>query len=182
MRFSKRASSRIIPTRVGTSAFLRSEYTASTGSSPRVWGQVDGSIYRVALSGIIPTRVGTSYLQPLLHCLLGDHPHACGDKCTDEYTSADYIGSSPRVWGQEVRQCNNNSCLRIIPTRVGTSRDNIAVFALTRDHPHACGDKFCRATSAPTEVGSSPRVWGQERERAVCIVADRIIPTRVGTR
>ena len=91
---------RIIPTRVGTSDFFcviaavkqdhphacgdkysnPSEKHTLTGSSPRVWGQVDAD-FSVDLSGrIIPTRVGTSYQANLGKKLYQDHPHACGDK------------------------------------------------------------------------------------------------------
>ena len=50
----------------------------------------------------------------------------------------------------------------IIPTRVGTSLVNWWLFLCTGDHPHACGDKLSPCTYKGLELGSSPRVWGQE--------------------
>ena len=51
-----------------------------------------------------------------------------------------------------------------------------------RDHPHACGDKLRLFKSARLQAGSSPRVWGQEDSEINAQQAERIIPTRVGTR
>ncbi len=111
---------RIIPTRVGTSAFSAVSYSdyrdhphacgdkaslisarlSRIGSSPRVWGQaVKKSGYKNAFR-IIPTRVGTRRCDRLLQCLCRDHPHACGDKKKSSYCLATVAGSSPRVWGQ----------------------------------------------------------------------------------
>ena len=50
------------------------------------------------------------------------------------------------------------------------------------DHPHACGDKLLLDLVAITFRGSSPRVWGQDDNNGKLTVANRIIPTRVGTR
>ena len=66
-------------------------------------------------------RVGTRFKAFAIFRGKKDHPHACGDKCTDEYTSADYIGSSPCVWGQGVQTVNICRNAGIIPMRVGTS-------------------------------------------------------------
>ena len=51
-----------------------------------------------------------------------------------------------------------------------------------KDHPHACGDKTRIDYISMTELGSSPRVWGQETYFDKAFNAARIIPTRVGTR
>ena len=72
------------------------------------------------------------------------------------------LGSSPRVWGQEMRTRTVPPFYGIIPTRVGT-----------RDY------------QVHIRVGSpksSPRVWGQVSERRQGKNSPKIIPTRVGTR
>ena len=71
----------IIPTRVGTRTLSAVRFSGSQdhphacgdkkddqylivsakGSSPRVWGQVTGKVFKAEISGIIPTRVGTSW-------------------------------------------------------------------------------------------------------------------------
>ena len=73
-----------------------------------------------------------------------DHPHAYGDKdfcCADVSRS---IGSSPRVWGQEIMPKYNELYSRIIPTRMGTRVSDDMTFLKKEDHPHAYGDKYPR--------------------------------------
>ena len=94
------ASHGIIPTRVGTRRYVQptsangkdhphacgdKEFgipscVKASGSSPRVWGQVNNAIRFGNTYGIIPTRVGTRFICVLLYFASKDHPHACGDK------------------------------------------------------------------------------------------------------
>ncbi len=86
------------------------------------------------------------------------------------------------MWGQDALGCLVKQRSRIIPTRVGTSGDNTSLCNLTKDHPHACGDKHFQANVSKVKPGSSPRVWGQVSNVVGGILGIRIIPTRVGTR
>ena len=152
----------IIPTRVGTSTHLRAKSlsaqdhphacgdkqlatcftTLTLGSSPRVWGQVRCAAAILRVERIIPTRVGTSFFSCFFSDIAQDHPHACGDKsnrsCFHDYD----LSSSPRVWGQVFDIFSAAIATGIIPTRVGTRTADYSSDALSRDHPHACGDKL----------------------------------------
>ena len=92
------------------------------------------------------------------------------------------MGSSPRVWGQARIPSDGKQSIRIIPTRVGTSLHTACCHCRSGDHPHACGDKRLETISEQDIGGSSPRVWGQVLIHMALSHADRIIPTRVGTR
>ncbi len=70
------------------------------GSSPRVWGQVEGYRNYHRNERIIPTRMGTSETLTIILTILQDHPHAYGDKASITSVSTGVLGSSPRVWGQ----------------------------------------------------------------------------------
>ena len=72
---------------------------------------------------------------------MADHPHACGDKVFALILRVSIIGSSPRVWGQEMLNFFILLIAGIIPTRVGTSDFEIIENRYGGDHPHACGDK-----------------------------------------
>ena len=192
----------IIPTRVGTrplsftGATLAEDHPHACGdklidrfikhdekgSSPRVWGQAHPIGYLRTSERIIPTRVGTRIHQRAYAALLQDHPHACGDKLIDCQILDYCVGSSPRVWGQAITTAAIATAARIIPTRVGTRMGGVIKQAGDRDHPHACGDKFSTPVSGILTLGSSPRVWGQDRNGATCVTKSGIIPTRVGTR
>ena len=111
------------------------------GSSPRVWGQGGTVRSGQARSGIIPTRVGTSPHFLTKEVTTWDHPHACGDKFLPTSSDCFLSGSSPRVWGQGFLSSERKTASRIIPTRVGTSEEEIKADIKQWDHPHACGDK-----------------------------------------
>ena len=72
--------------------------------------------------------------------------------------------------------------MRIIPTRMGTSRILNSGFLVFWDHPHAYGDKQKFTMLYKDNNGSSPRVWGQEYKQFTKYGLHRIIPTRMGTR
>ena len=118
----------IIPTRVGTSGYsynnsrLNKDHPHAcgdksctkfltsilVGSSPRVWGQGVSFKLSVRVDGIIPTRVGTRQQVHNQSLRRRDHPHACGDKVYTIFYKTCFV--------------------RIIPTRVGTSLQNLVNF------------------------------------------------------
>ncbi len=153
-----------------------------TGSSPRVWGQAPTKRFIVHQIRIIPTRVGTRIKIAACRAADRDHPHACGDKKQWRDPRPSGLGSSPRVWGQDLDSEYYIWCGRIIPTRVGTRFGDYTAGLDKKDHPHACGDKYNFNPILIDTDGSSPRVWGQVTKKMVDDLKARIIPTRVGTR
>ena len=133
------------------------------GSSPRVWGQVEQSQYYTTQARIIPTRMGTRNAFLSINGVSRDHPHAYGDKLVLIYGISLIIGSSPRVWGQEHSASDAIGDSGIIPTRMGTSGLYTVVVTTKEDHPHAYGDKLTPSSVICFKLGSSPRVWGQDK-------------------
>ena len=126
--------------------------------------------------------MGTRTLYLSADVVIKDHPHAYGDKYNVGGTTPSKKGSSPRVWGQVLKKYSDAIINRIIPTRMGTRGHWSKMPKTVEDHPHAYGDKCKDLYSFIASLGSSPRVWGQERS---CIVFRNyavIIPTRMGTR
>ena len=160
---------------------LRNYFVNGAGSSPRVWGQAMSSFSDLHKHGIIPTRVGTRSMIPVPASAKRDHPHACGDKTWSANTIFGIVGSSPRVWGQAYFNVLKTAYIRIIPTRVGTRIASASSTDKGWDHPHACGDKLCALSCLCRALGSSPRVWGQDKVEFLGHIKLRIIPTRVGT-
>ena len=116
-------------------------YQTALGSSPRVWGQVNGNRSSSCICRIIPTRVGTREDLKMNQPKIKVHPHACGDKQLRFWHWLKGVGSSPRVWGQDTPRIERTGSHGIIPTRVGTSLSCAPALLCLRDHPHACGDK-----------------------------------------
>ena len=111
-----------------------------------------------------------------------DHPHACGDKAAPDIIQPLTVGSSPCVWGQDASLTDTGRCARIIPMRVGTSLLSSDVVRISKDHPHACGDKVPAFAHDFKTAGSSPCVWGQAELVTIYGIRVGIIPMRVGTR
>ena len=86
------------------------------------------------------------------------------------------------MWGQAQIFLFKFNVFSIIPTRVGTSRFGLGFTRTDEDHPHACGDKRLFYFFHNTNLGSSPRVWGQAVAQTAEYIINGIIPTRVGTR
>ena len=86
-------------------------------------------------------RVGTSLHVTSRYPCFQDHPHACGDKENFAAYRKISSGSSPCVWGQDEWVFSERDRRRIIPMRVGTRSGVLVSGKLTKDHPHACGDK-----------------------------------------
>ena len=105
--------------------------------------------------------MGTRPVGSRFSIVFRDHPHACGDKLYHRIFDLSRGGSSPRVWGQAEFRLRAFCSSRIIPTRVGTSDEELMNELKKRDHPHACGDKGTRRLNRSQSPGSSPRVWGQ---------------------
>ena len=129
-----------------------------------MWGQVGLDIWYQFDNRIIPMRVGTRKEKAPNESGLWDHPHACGDKGKGYYHVYDNRGSSPCVWGQEVADKVSVKSTGIIPMRVGTSVKHHLTAYPCQDHPHACGDKSTVKSASISIGGSSPCVWGQERQ------------------
>ena len=131
------------------------------GSSPCVWGQAELYTKPCIASRIIPMRVGTSTYPFCYLKVHKDHPHACGDKCSERFLPSVVTGSSPCVWGQAVSLLGLQRQRRIITMRVGTREEHRSAKAWNKDHPHACGDKRLGSSNEYRYEGSSPCVWGQ---------------------
>ena len=125
--------------------------------------------------------MGTSAWSLHRRCACLDHPHAYGDKKRLKTDAVSKKGSSPRVWGQAYSLQSRGLCYRIIPTRMGTSRQSSSSGQTQRDHPHAYGDKYNHCNAESDYPGSSPRVWGQDFTAEAVSYNAWIIPTRMGT-
>ena len=65
---------------------------------------------------------------------------------------------------------------------MGTSNSQTKFLRGDGDHPHAYGDKASYCHKPKSELGSSPRVWGQVGWILKKSDYIGIIPTRMGTR
>ena len=159
-----------------------SSYSTSptSGSSPRVWGNVQRLKWSSGTLRFIPTRVGKWLYPSPLKPTKPVHPHACGEMAVAPQFSETITGSSPRVWGNASPATGTGAKSRFIPTRVGKCAAAYPVGYHNSVHPHACGEMVHVADQQALTGGSSPRVWGNGLLPTSKRLLPRFIPTRVG--
>ena len=174
------ASCSVHPHACGEYAMAGSRSSASSGSSPRVWGIPPWLTAWMRARRFIPTRVGNTRPWPLPAPATAVHPHACGEYGHPRPDAHRQGGSSPRVWGIPLSRISLIVALRFIPTRVGNTTGKNGVPFFWAVHPHACGEYHMPPLSILSRGGSSPRVWGIQRSCPRWPSRRRFIPTRVG--
>ena len=154
--------------------------TRLAGSSPRVRGKRGGGVGVADEVGLIPARAGKTSFPFLSAHRPWAHPRACGENGITLVFALVHRGSSPRVRGKRrVRDVPPRS-RGLIPARAGKTSPNPARTPPRQAHPRACGENMTVLESAPSALGSSPRVRGKPLGRLPPPVADRLIPARAG--
>src|ERR1017187_5374903 len=100
------------------------------GSPPRAWGQPSQVVQIAPVPRFTPTRVGTTDSVTLPLTVASVHPHARGDNNPSISTTSGGVGSPPRAWGQPQTPVKTQRRSRFTPTRVGTTRHSIRLWAL----------------------------------------------------
>ena len=135
------------------------------GPSPRVWGE---RAYRCPVripTRTIPTRVGRTIPPATRVFTIADHPHACGENKVSDWISLPSCGPSPRVWGEQRRDCSTTKIRRTIPTRVGRTSLVRNCQGWLTDHPHACGENSGLSTGY-----SARSKFFRESERLIFLI------------
>ena len=143
-------------------------------------GEATISVFLNAKPGITPACAGRSGYADLLDRVAGDHPRVCGEKCSAEIVPVSFIGSPPRVRGEAAHPHETPARRRITPACAGRSdRCKISHFNLP-DHPRVCGEKHARKQRLRAEVGSPPRVRGEDICQLLVEAGIRITPACAG--
>src|SRR5436190_1349953 len=91
-----------------------------------------------------------------------------------------YRGSSPRMWGTDLRRRRRLRHDRFIPTHVGNGFPASLWLSAQAVHPHACGERLVLVEKLGRPGGSSPRMWGTATYPEAVPPVARFIPTHVG--
>ena len=132
------------------------------GSPPHVRGKVIESICVCRHFGITPACAGKSEEAPTNADAEGDHPRMCGEKllqCTQE---SHHLGSPPHVRGKADGCPVSERLPGITPACAGKSESAPLVSMVFRDHPRMCGEKLYTPCMIAPKVGSPPHVRGKE--------------------
>ena len=108
------------------------------------------------------------------------HPRVCGEHPVPGSTSGRRGGSSPRMWGTQVRLEQVMHGLRFIPAYVGNTCERISREPTITVHPRVCGEHLDLGNLKSNEDGSSPRMWGTPNQAIAERMRSRFIPAYVG--
>ncbi len=152
------------------------------GSSPRAWGQcrLPECLWCHLCIRFIPTCVGPMLPRapPILAGAV--HPHVRGANAVSSRFPEGGGGSSPRAWGQLRGAGAESPRSRFIPTCVGPICRRESPGRRSTVHPHVRGANLPAVQKDMTDLGSSPRAWGQFGLAVPGQLVRRFIPTCVG--
>ena len=95
----------------------------------------------------------------------GDHPRVCGEHSESGMDTKIVQGSSPRMRGTRVMQCDNRACGGIIPAYAGNTIQMRKAIFNNRDHPRVCGEHPWYLTSTPSGWRIIPAYAGNTPKR-----------------
>ncbi len=169
------------PHACGEHSAIKTARKATNGSSPRLWGALEGLARDLVIYRFIHTPVGSMSPPSASACMDSVHPHACGEHHSWASSSCCRNGSSPRLWGAFLVALPKGGARRFIPTPVGSMALGSWCPPSRTVHPHACGEHIPVAGADVRPAGSSPRLWGALVHRPRDGLAARFIPTPVGS-
>ena len=155
---------------------------------------------RSHLPGIIPAHAGNTCRGYRRYRTWWDHPRACGEHSRKRiftgvapgssprmrgtpYTCASAPGnggSSPRMRGTLAGDSHWIYAMGIIPAHAGNTPKKFIPWAMSGDHPRACGEHSMVRMAALYWSGSSPRMRGTLRRWLERLRCPRIIPAHAG--
>ena len=153
---------------------------ATTGLSPRTWGNHFDDAVAARVVRSIPTHVGkpTDTSGSLTRGWV--YPHARGETETLILLLDEGGGLSPRTWGNQKVLNPPDQAIRSIPTHVGKPTLTESPYTLLRVYPHARGETSSSSLSDAVGIGLSPRTWGNPQRENPTRGAAGSIPTHVG--
>ena len=150
------------------------------GSSPRLRGTSFVTGCNGVMIGFIPAFAGN------IHGMAGTpeyysvHPRVCGEHHHRSEGCSDFFGSSPRLrgtcWGPLLLLVSE----RFIPAFAGNIINRALYPPSLTVHPRVCGEHQPLGREGQEMIGSSPRLRGTSRKRALAPVPCRFIPAFAG--
>ena len=156
------------------------EMRAVFGSPPRVRGEAHPRFPQALHRGITPACAGRRLRSSFCGQWAGDHPRVCGEKTANVFHACSQRGSPPRVRGEALVTVGAAGRNRITPACAGRSGHIGMGSAVTRDHPRVCGEKSGESPEYLSDVGSPPRVRGEENMSLSYFLEGRITPACAG--
>ena len=164
----------------GERLWIDHQRTILPGSSPRVRGTEPRPRLRGASCRFIPACAGNGGRRAGGVRPGSVHPRVCGERTEAICPAHMAAGSSPRVRGTVVRSAIAGPFVRFIPACAGNGAEFSLRLNVTAVHPRVCGERVRSSRGLRRLHGSSPRVRGTARVRALSELTRRFIPACAG--
>ncbi len=148
--------------------------------SPHAWGCPVATACRIFLLLVLPTRVGMSRGATVCSCPRSGSPHTRGDVPTLFPVHAVVMRFSPHAWGCPGDWIRAHRRRKVLPTRVGMSRERRLEARRSGGSPHTRGDVPSACRSLTLVWKFSPHAWGCPELRVQGVFVGIVLPTRVG--
>ena len=153
---------------------------STLGLSPRVWGSLLRGLTPGIPDGSIPTCVGQPRKMSPRPSKQAVYPHVCGAATFPHCPMTNAPGLSPRVWGSQRQEHEDDKQQGSIPTCVGQPTIISVIRNTAAVYPHVCGAAPYRHEPPAFHRGLSPRVWGSQTICKPGPAYQGSIPTCVG--
>ena len=170
------------PRGCGDKIFWIPQGPLAAGSPPRMRGQGVCPLAPSLPLRITPADAGTRSCTRSCLRSAWDHPRGCGDKRLSSLRSPGWMGSPPRMRGQDTTKSRSLTQTRITPADAGTSCQMYLPAVSAGDHPRGCGDKYRKTSISQSNKGSPPRMRGQGLVLLLIKNKTGITPADAGTR
>ena len=177
---SESSAQAVHPRACGEHLFIVRRRLFVRGSSPRLRGTPDGNDDAKGRARFIPAPAGNTRLTTSTLGALPVHPRACGEHFLASVVTQRQFGSSPRLRGTQTTNRLYSYLRRFIPAPAGNTSPFLIRYFRYPVHPRACGEHERLSRTAPTALGSSPRLRGTHDIASSFGETYRFIPAPAG--
>nr|DAX53285.1 MAG TPA: hypothetical protein [Caudoviricetes sp.] len=149
------------PRACGENSIRSTQKNSRNGSPPRMRGKLAGLSAALTKSRITPAHAGKTTGLSEKALSVSDHPRACGENASLSFPPLFVYGSPPRMRGKPGDGGMLSGQWRITPAHAGKTFLLRFLLYTHTDHPRACGENSCTASSIAAFSGSPPRMRGK---------------------
>ncbi len=179
-RVGPRTPSKVYPRVCGGTPLTPPPHGTSPGLSPRVRGNRASSDFETMEEWSIPACAGEPARDPVPDDRMPVYPRVCGGTYGRGVADRSFEGLSPRVRGNPHPTKEKTNGTGSIPACAGEPGWIDAEVAIPEVYPRVCGGTCATRRRPATVCGLSPRVRGNQHDRAPCRIDDRSIPACAG--
>ena len=139
--------------------------TRIAGSSPRMQGTGRRRALCHRRVRFIPAYAGNGRERGSDRNHRSVHPRVCRERHFDGSSSAEKIGSSPRMQGTDSDLATFSRGFRFIPAYAGNGHKLKATLESLTVHPRVCRERERSSKNKDSNAGSSPRMQGTAQRR-----------------